>query len=194
MSSLNNVNQLAPPYLILGDINGQNRIWGSARTCGRGNIVEEFLNVNNLNVLNDGTPMRVTLTAESAIDLSICTPILQIDSQWSVLHTPRDSDHSPILITFSSNIIENDESIIKNYNRANWEVYSMHKVWENTPEEHSSTAGMLQDFYERLNMAADDALPKFTVCKFFPKPWWSKEVQKSYKERDPGNKIVIIIL
>ena len=34
------VNQLASPYLILGDLNGHNRIWESTRTSRRGNIIE----------------------------------------------------------------------------------------------------------------------------------------------------------
>ena len=47
----------------------------------------------------------------------------------------------------------------------------MHEVWENIPEEHSSTASIPQDFYERLNIAADDAIRQFTEGKFFSKPW-----------------------
>ena len=77
------------PFFILGDLNGHSRIWGSRNNSARGNIIEEFLNTNNLNIMNDGSPTRVTATFESAIDMSICSPILQIQSIVCVTHTSR---------------------------------------------------------------------------------------------------------
>ena len=42
------VNQLPTPYLLLGDFNGHNVIWGSDDVNERGRIIEKFINNNNL--------------------------------------------------------------------------------------------------------------------------------------------------
>ena len=72
-----------------GDLNGHNRIWGSRNNRARGNIIEEFLNTNNRNILNDGSPTCVAARIESAIDLFICSPILQIESMVRITYTSR---------------------------------------------------------------------------------------------------------
>lgn len=53
-NDLNNLtSQFDLPYLILGDFYSHNSIWGSNKTDIRGKIVEEFINDNNLNILNN---------------------------------------------------------------------------------------------------------------------------------------------
>ena len=83
-------------------------------------MTEEFINANTLNMLNNGSYTFSKPNIESAINLSICSPVLQIDSQWSVLPRPRDSDHNPVLVTFRGNLVQNETITIRNYNRADW--------------------------------------------------------------------------
>lgn len=44
--------QLLTPYLIGGDFNALNRMWGSEDTFGRGKIVENLLNICEFCLLN----------------------------------------------------------------------------------------------------------------------------------------------
>ena len=82
LQALNEIaQQLPPPFLIQRELNGHNRIRGSRTNSARGNIIEEFMNTNNFSIMNDGSLTRITATTESAIVLSICSPILQIDKQ-----------------------------------------------------------------------------------------------------------------
>ena len=64
--------QLPQPTLIVGDFNAYNILWRSRDTRSRGRKREDFL-MNN--ILNDGSPTRITRAIETAIDLSICSLI-----------------------------------------------------------------------------------------------------------------------
>ena len=50
----NLIDQLPVPYLILGDFNGHNFLWGNQYTDHRGRIVEKLVNDNNCHILNEG--------------------------------------------------------------------------------------------------------------------------------------------
>ena len=50
------VKQLPTPYLLLGDFNGYNVIWGSDYLNERGRIIEKNINKNNLCLFNDNKP------------------------------------------------------------------------------------------------------------------------------------------
>ena len=91
------VTKLPPLFLMLGDLNGH-RVWGCRDNNRGGGVIEEFVNANNLNILNNGSYTFSKPNIESAIDLSICSPVLIIDSQWSVLQTHRDSYHNSVLV------------------------------------------------------------------------------------------------
>ena len=46
-------NQLPTPFLLLGDFNGHNFIWGSDDVNNKGRIIEHFINKNNLCLYNN---------------------------------------------------------------------------------------------------------------------------------------------
>ena len=79
--------QLQFPFVILGDLNAHNILWGSDHTGTRGRLIERFVNTYNLCILNDNSPTYLhpgtgTLTN---IDLSICDPSLYLDfTSWGV--------------------------------------------------------------------------------------------------------------
>lgn len=72
----NIINQLPKPYIILGDFNAHNIIWGSNTTDQRGKTIETILLNENLILLNDLSPTHINLANGnfSNIDLSLCTP------------------------------------------------------------------------------------------------------------------------
>ena len=49
------VNQLRTPFLLLGDLNGHNFIWGSDDVNDKGRIIEKFINKNSLCLYNKKT-------------------------------------------------------------------------------------------------------------------------------------------
>ena len=80
------ITQLPPPFIVTGDFNAKNIIWGNNTSNRWGNIIEELIDKNDLILMNDGAPTRYDVyhNTSSAIDLSICSPSIRLDYQWSV--------------------------------------------------------------------------------------------------------------
>lgn len=57
------IRQLPRPYIIVGDFNSHNAIWGSEPTETRGRKIEAILDQNNV-LLNDGTGMHFVQIVE----------------------------------------------------------------------------------------------------------------------------------
>ena len=72
------INQLPTPYLLLGDFNGHNVIWGSDDVNERGRIIENFISKNNLCLFNNNKPTYLHLATGTytSPDLSICYPTI----------------------------------------------------------------------------------------------------------------------
>ena len=70
------IRQLPPLFIILDDFNAYHARWGCTITDCRGRVVENVIYNENLNILNTGAHTRICYNSESAIDLSIVTPIL----------------------------------------------------------------------------------------------------------------------
>ena len=72
------VSQFQNPYMLLGDFNAHNPMWGhdAVTSDERGNIIERFLDTQQLVILNkgDNTHFSLAHNSESAIDLTICSP------------------------------------------------------------------------------------------------------------------------
>lgn len=179
-------NQLQKPFIMMGDFNGHNELWGSSRNDARGNMIETYINRNGLIILNDGSPTRIAYNAETAIDLSICSPVLAPIIQWSVDSSPGDSDHCPIklkMITNERNTLEGKEKL--NLKKINWEKFHESNAWNDLPDNlERYNTHLIQDFYRRFEVAINESAPKYIMTKFFPKPWWSDELKKTKNERE----------
>jgi hypothetical protein len=75
-------------------------MWGNGFADRQGYIVEDTLARNYSVLLNTGsnTHLHVQTGTSSAIDLTICSPLAQLDLDWEVHDDLCGSDHFPILI------------------------------------------------------------------------------------------------
>ena len=97
---LNNfIEQLPRPFVIMGDFNSHNEIWGSKKTDKKGKVIESLLNQHQLYMYNNksNTYLHPATGTYSVIDLSICEPSLFLNYNWKV-HDTCGSDHFPIKI------------------------------------------------------------------------------------------------
>ena len=64
--------------------------------------MEDILTKRNLCILNGISPTYIhpATDSQSAIDLSICSPDIFLDMQWSTVDDMCKSDHYPITIHF----------------------------------------------------------------------------------------------
>ena len=100
----NIINQLPSPYILLGDFNSHNPLWGCSTIDQRGTKIEQILYSNNdLNILNSGQATRVCANTGhfSAIDLSFSSSTITPYIDWDVLPELSSSDHFPILISLN---------------------------------------------------------------------------------------------
>ena len=92
--------QLPSPYLLLGDFNGHNILWGNKENNSRGELIENFITNNDICLMNDksNTYMHYPTGSFSSIDLSLCHPSPFLDFNWSACKDQHHSDHFPIVI------------------------------------------------------------------------------------------------
>ena len=84
----------------MGDFNAHSQVWGCGKLDPKGKAVEDFINSNNLTLLNssDITYVHPATGTRTAIDLTVCDPALFLDFEWKVHDDLCGSDHFPILI------------------------------------------------------------------------------------------------
>ncbi len=102
--------QISGAVLIVGDFNSHNLIWGSGRTDRRGKIVGDFVNNEDLMVLNN---CRKSTYFNVAAELNVHRPkYLQSNLarylKWNVMEDLHNSDHYPITLTYENSITPED--------------------------------------------------------------------------------------
>ena len=67
--------QLPAPYIVCGDFNAYNPLWGSPRFDTRGRLLEQIFSEANLIILNNDHPTHFNAVngTFSHLDLSVCT-------------------------------------------------------------------------------------------------------------------------
>lgn len=185
--------QLPKPFIILGDFNAHNLLWGSWSTDTRGKIIEQFLEDQELIILNTGsaTHHNSSNSSESAIDLTIVSASVAEKFEWEISDYLYDSDHYPVKISdtqtsydqATNNIQPNK---IRNLKKANWPKYkeeiiqSIQKL--PNPEGASDIDDLIDKFNDAILCAADIAIPWIKIKKHKKKlPWWNAECEEALK-------------
>ena len=117
--------QLPRPFIVVGDFNGHNPLWGSDHCESRGRLFEEVFNDLNLCILNDGSPTycHPASGSKSMLDLSVVDPSLILDLTWTVVDDLHGSDLFPVLVQFSQ--VEKAPDVGRwDFRNVNWDLYS----------------------------------------------------------------------
>ena len=171
------INQLATPFIILGDLNAHNTLWHCNNTNAKGRVVERILEDFNISLLNDDSPTHFTsfTNTTSIIDLGICSSHIFPEFQWNVLKELHGSDHFPIVLKLTS---QQKTSAIPRWNlsKANWVLF---RGEFSSVEDITSTLDSPVDAYACLEQhiisAATRSIPQTSPSKGRPPvPWWDK--------------------
>ena len=179
--------------LILGDFNAHNPLWGSKLKNIIGKNIEEFVDKNNLIILNNGSPTRhdVYHKSFSNIDLAFSSPELATKAYWRVDYDIMTSDHFPILIDFhisslqNNNVYTNTNNISFNYSKADWGLYK--ELTKAIHEEEIIDANIdihYSNFIHFIKTCARKAVPVSSQHKSHPNPWWTNKCNKAIKDRN----------
>ena len=114
-------------YIMLGDFNCHNQLWGSQYKCAYGEIMGDLALDKNLTIENSGHHTHINKnTGNTCIDLTFSHVKSGMDNYtWEPLD-PHGSDHLPILSTWGPNINPKERQIGKirlNTEKADWEKY-----------------------------------------------------------------------
>jgi len=185
----NLVAQLSSPYIILGDFNGHSDLWSNEQ-CGtfvtdqKGKVVESVLENFDLCLLNDGSPtyLHPATGSLTAIDLSICTPDIFMDFNWSVHENLCGSDHFPIFIDAVQAIP--DEQIPKwKLHKANWAEFA-NLCSSINPQAFDEKEDAIASFTQILYDIATETIPKSSANPHKKhNPWFNDECKKATKHR-----------
>ncbi|KAJ8911000.1 hypothetical protein NQ315_011265 [Exocentrus adspersus] len=120
------VEQLPRPFVLMGDFNAHNDLWGSLRIDTRGRDLEKWLDRPGIACINKGSKTHFNTISNtfSAIALIIVTSQLLSKLAWSVDEDLQNSDHFPVLIKSEkpNNVIA---SPIKwNTKKADWKSFA----------------------------------------------------------------------
>ena len=113
---------LGPSSLILGDFNAHHELWHTeATTDTRGRLLVDSLSSLDYGVINEDIPTRVHNNSSTSPDISIASSNLIPTTNWKT-ETKMSSDHLPILITLTAELIKTNTKHFTyiNFNKADW--------------------------------------------------------------------------
>ena len=170
------INQLPVPFLILGDFNAHNPLWGGSTLNDKGRVIEAIIDSNPVTLYNDGsmTFHNIHLNQLSAIDLSLCSSSITLDFNWSVNEFLNGSDHFPIHLKYAINTPTESPPKWK-VEEADWVKYSICATLEREFDSFESHIQAYEYFIEGVLDSANASIPKTKGKPRRPVvPWWNR--------------------
>ncbi len=185
------IKQLSTPFIISGDFNSHNIIWGSTFTNSRGKNIENIIDKHNLILLNNGnnTHFNSYNGNQSAIDLTICDSSLAPYISWNTFSDLFGSDHFPIEILIEGFEVSQINQEIRKFptwrmNEADWDTFSQ-TVNIQIPENVTDINKINKIITDEIITTASLCIPKNnTVIKRKQTVWWNKECEKAIKQKN----------
>ena len=192
----NLIAELPPNFILLGDFNSHNTIWGSVKTDKRGEIIEEVINNHDIVLLNDLSPTHFNIPTgkTSAIDLTLCSNNIATSVEWQALDLLYGSDHFPILTSFNHTMPNNQPQVNKwKFHKADWveykkiinlEINEVNKMISNSIlEGNIDINAITTNLCKIIEKAANQSIPKTSGIFKSRKhtPWWNQECEDAIK-------------
>ena len=172
----NIIDQLPSPFLILGDFNAHNPLWGGSILDNKGKIIEDVIDSNPVTLFNDSsmTFHNIYNNQLSAIDLSLCSSNIHLDYSWSVNEYLNGSDHYPIHLKYNRN--SPTESVPKwKVEEADWAGFMNDIKLDRDIKSFSSHIEAYDYLVDIILNSAQKNIPKSKGKPNRPTvPWWNK--------------------
>lgn len=176
------IHQLPSPFILAGDFNSHNPLWGSTRKDVRGKIIETIIDEFNLVILNtgEGTYLNNRSHNFTCIDLTICSPSLTTKLHWKTLEDSLFSNHIPILIQYISQEIKPINKRRWIIERADWTTFRNLMNPIDISEDINEAVNRLTYL---INNIAEKSIPQSRGSSVKSIPWWNNEVQSAIKAK-----------
>ena len=177
------IQQLPRPFLVLGDMNGRNPLWGDIISNQRGNCLASIIENESVGILNNGesTHFHVQTGTLSSIDLSICSDDCIIDFNWKIINDRFTSDHFPIVIGGSSS--PPSPRLPKwSIHKADWKAFQEHSSIDESADDFPSIDDALDFFNTIMFSAGLQSIPRTSgIFIRRPVPWWSSKCHEAHR-------------
>ena len=176
--------QLPSPYLLVGDFNGHNMLWGCSKNNVRGEIIENFIEANDLCLMNDKshTYLHPATGTFSSLDLSLCHPSLILDFDWYVCDDQHGSDHFPVVIE-GINPSTEDHNPKWKLNKANWEQFHLLCEQDLSMDNFNNSSDLVTDFTSSLMKISDKCIPKTSTNPKKSNPWYNNDCKIAVRQQ-----------
>ncbi len=180
--------QLPQPFIITGDFNAYNTIWGDAKINPRGRELEHFIDTNQLLLLNTGIPTHFNSFTgnSSAIDLTICSPAIGHILDWHISASLYSSDHYPQIIELKLTPTMKQSSYPRwEIEKANWQHFQ-HELDLTDATKHTNVDDINSSIETSIIRAAVKSIPRTTTTyhKKRSVPWWNEECSTAIKYKN----------
>lgn len=175
-------NNMGPSFIIIGDFNSHNALWGSEHNSRNSEEIVEFALNHNWNILNDGSITRIgTNNQRSAtIDLAFCSNDLALITLFNMTNENFGSDHILMELKVLNKITKN-KNPKPALNTSTRKFNTKLANWEGFREQMKIHTDSIEKLTEAIMNAAKKNMKKITVKKQKPKvkpaPWWDLECQ-----------------
>ena len=179
------VQQLPAPFMLLGDFNAHNMLWGCNDFNSKGRKIETFIGKHDLCYLNDKsyTYIHPATGSTSAIDLTLCDASLFLDFQWKVSDDLCGSDHFPILVNTTESV-DDDKVPRWRLHKADWTKFQQLCAERLDADKFASAADPMGLFTSILHDIAEECIPKTSTKSKRPYyPWFTDDCKHAIKLR-----------
>lgn len=186
-------------FILVGDFNAHSFLWGSNKEDANGKVINEFIEKQDLILLNEGTPTRLDphTGLTSCLDLTIATKRLASDLFWNVSDKNFGSDHSVIQCwsrqEVSSHVTQNtNKEKVWSFKNVDWGVFK-DKIKQKCIEmrvleiiHNLNVQGKYNLIVSIINETAENTFKKVSQNGKGknPVPWWSPEVKQAIAKRN----------
>lgn len=181
------VAQLPPPFLLMGDFNAHNPLWGSSRTNERGRLIERLIHTTDISILNSGAPTHYHQQTDtfSTIDLTLCSSDIFLDFTYKVNDSLHDSDHYPIHLDLVNPFDIFCRPPTYNMTKANWSLFFLLTDVVSIDSFKDDDVNIyLHNINNVLLHASNECIPKTSgTLRRPPVPWWDADCDDLRRER-----------
>ena len=182
----NLVQQLPIPFLLLGDVNATNTLWGSPTTNTRGHLFDTLILNHSITILNDGSPTHhhIQTGTFSIIDIALCSSSRADDFEYEVISDSYSSDHFPVRVAWKQPpplMTPNPRFKIE---QAKWKEFTELTHFHNDNIKDIPIEDLLKQITHTILQAADSTIPKTSGnLRRPPVPWWNDNCTKARRNR-----------
>ena len=187
LSDLENlVNQLPPPFLLLGDMNARSPLWGEPITNTKGRILENLLLRTDISLKSSNAKTHYDIAHDvyTTIDLSLCSPGCLLDFRHEVLESKYGSDHFPVKLALNIPVLEYHYPRRFKIEKADWAAYYRLTNLDTDPGEIQGIDDALTEICTTIMEAAEASIPRSNGRrKKPPVPWWNSDCRRARVEK-----------